>query len=74
MCEVNMTQSNVMALQRALADKGYYKAGIDGIIGGQTLSAARQFALDNNLPAGTNYVPIEVVEKLKLSFNRQSLS
>lgn len=67
MCEVNMTQSNVMALQRALADKGYYKAGVDGVIGSQTLSAARSFALDNNLPAGSNYVPIEVVEKLNLS-------
>lgn len=67
MCEVNMTQSNVMALQRALADKGYYKSGVDGVIGGQTLSAARAFALDNNLPAGSNYVPIEVVEKLNLS-------
>ena len=67
MCEVNMTQSNVMALQRALADKGFYKGSIDGIIGAQTLAAARQFALDNNLPAGSNYVPIEVVEKLKLS-------
>ena len=67
MCEVNMTKSNVMALQSALADKGYYKAGVDGVIGTQTLSAARKFAIDNNLPAGSNYVPIEVVEKLKLS-------
>jgi len=67
LCEVNMTKSNVMALQSALADKGYYKAGVDGIIGGQTLTAARRFAIDNNLPAGTNYVPIEVVEKLNLS-------
>ena len=67
MCEVNMTQSNVMALQSALADKGYYKASVDGVIGSQTLSAARAFALDNDLPAGTNYVPIEVVEELDLS-------
>jgi len=67
MCEVNMTQSNVMALQRALADKGYYKSNVDGVIGAQTLSAARAFALDNDLPAGTNYVPIEVVKTLDLS-------
>jgi peptidoglycan hydrolase-like protein with peptidoglycan-binding domain len=66
LCEVNMTRSNVTALQRALADKGYYKAGVDGIIGRQTLDAAKAFALDNNLPAGSNYVPIEVVEKLNL--------
>lgn len=67
MCEVNMTQSNVRALQRALAKEGYYKASVDGIIGSQTLDAARAFALDKNLPAGSNYVPIEVVEKLNLS-------
>ncbi len=66
LCEVNMTRSNVMALQRALADKGYYKANVDGIIGRQTLDAAKAFALDNNLPSGSNYVPIEVVKKLNL--------
>ena len=67
-CEVNMTQANVRALQRALQDKGYYKAGLDGIIGSQTLTAARSYALANNLPAGTNYVPLEVVESLNLNF------
>ncbi len=67
LCEVNMTRDNVLALQKALADKGYYKAGIDGIIGSQTLSAARKFAIDNNLPAGSNYVPLEVVKSLDLS-------
>ena len=67
MCEVNMTQQNVIALQRALADKGFYDAGIDGIMGSKTLSAARSYAAANNLPAGSNYVPMEVVEKLNLS-------
>jgi peptidoglycan hydrolase-like protein with peptidoglycan-binding domain len=67
MCEVNMTRDNIMALQKALEDKGYYKAGVDGIIGSQTLSAARAYALSNKLPAGSNYVPIEVVESLNLS-------
>jgi len=63
-CEVNMTRENVFALQKSLADEGYYKAGIDGIIGRHTLSAARSYALAKNLPAGSNYVPIEVVESL----------
>jgi len=62
-----MTQDNVRALQTALADKGYYKAGVDGIFGGQTLSAAQKYALDNKLPAGSNYIPMEVVESLDLS-------
>ena len=66
MCEVNMTHDNVLALQKALADKGYYKAGLDGIIGNQTLSAARRYAVENNLPAGSNYVPVEVVKSLDL--------
>ena len=67
-CEVNMTQNNVMALQRALADEGYYKAGLDGIIGGQTLSAARSYAIAKGLPSGSNYVPMEVVKSLDLRF------
>lgn len=67
MCEVNMTKSNVMALQRALETRGYYKASVDGVIGNQTLSAARKFAVDNNLPAGSNYVAVEVIKKLNLS-------
>jgi hypothetical protein len=67
MCEVNMTRPNIRALQKSLADKGYYKAGIDGIIGGQTLSAARAYALAKKLPAGSNYVPIEVVESLGIN-------
>ena len=66
MCEVNMTRDNVLALQSALADKGYYKASIDGINGSQTLSAAQKYALDNNLPAGSSYVPMEVVENLNI--------
>jgi len=67
MCEVNMTRDNVLALQKALADKGYYKAGLDGVIGGQTLGAARKYAIENNLPAGSSYVPVEVVESLNLN-------
>ena len=67
MCEVNMTRDNVLALQKALADEGYYKAGLDGVIGGQTLAAARKYAIANNLPAGSNYVPVEVVKSLNLS-------
>lgn len=66
-CEVNLTRDNVIALQKSLADEGYYKAGLDGIIGGQTLSAARRYAIDKNLPAGSNYVPIEVVKSLNVS-------
>lgn len=64
MCEVNLTKPSVIAMQKSLADKGYYKAGIDGVIGRQTLDAARDFALANNLPAGSNYIPVQVFKKL----------
>jgi hypothetical protein len=67
LCEVNMTRDNVVALQKALADEGYYKAKVDGIIGNQTLGAARAYALARSLPAGSNYVPVEVVESLGLN-------
>ncbi|MFK8051688.1 MAG: peptidoglycan-binding protein [Woeseiaceae bacterium] len=67
MCEVNMTQSNVAALQRALEKAGYYKGGVDGIIGPQTLSAARSYAVAKNLPAGSNYISMEVIRSLGLS-------
>lgn len=65
-CEVNLTRSKVAELQKALAEKGYYKIGIDGIIGPQTLGAAKEFAVDNDLPAGNNYVALEVVKALDL--------
>lgn len=66
MCEVNMTRNNVIALQQALTDAGYYNSGIDGVIGGQTLNAARAYAAANNLPAGSNYIPMEVIKKLNV--------
>lgn len=67
MCEVNMTRGNVVTLQKALADEGYYRAAQDGIIGSQTLSAARKYAIDHNLPAGSSYIPMQVLESLNIS-------
>ena len=66
LCEVNLTRSKVVQLQKALADKGYYKVGIDGIIGPRTYGAAKKYAVDNDLPAGNNYVAVEVAEALEL--------
>lgn len=67
MCEVNLTHGNVLALQQALADKGYYKGPMDGIIGSLTLRAASAYAKDNGLPAGSNYIPVKTIESLGLS-------
>ena len=66
-CEVNMTRDNVRTLQQALADEGFYKAQVDGIIGGQTLDAARKYAIQKNLPAGSNYIAVEVVKSLNIT-------
>ena len=67
MCEVNMTRANVTALQNALKRAGYYKGPVDGIIGPQTLSAARGYAVAKNLPAGSNYISMEVIKDLGLN-------
>ena len=67
LCEVNMTKSNVTALQRALATAGHYKGPIDGIMGSQTLTAAKAYANAKRLPAGSNYIAMDVVKALKIN-------
>lgn len=67
LCEVNMTQANVMALQRALSTAGHYDGPVDGIMGPQTLKAAKSYADAKSLPAGTNYIAMDVVKALKLN-------
>lgn len=66
LCEVNMTAGNVRSIQSELSDRGYYKGPRDGIIGPMTLGAANAYARDKGLPAGDNYIAMEVVESLGL--------
>ena len=73
MCEVNMTFDNITALQTALSSEGFYQGPVDGIIGPMTLSAASRYALQNSLPAGSNYITLDVIESLGLGERIASL-
>lgn len=67
-CEVNLTASNITALQRSLESEGNYSGPIDGILGAMTLTGANSYAREEGLPVGSNYIAIEVVESLGLNF------
>lgn len=65
-CDVNLNRTNVTQLQTALEKKGYYKAGVDGVFGPATLSAANAYAKATGLPVGSNYIAIDVAKSLGL--------
>jgi hypothetical protein len=65
-CEVNLTAANVSTLQRGLHDKGHYDGPIDGKLGTMTLRGANDFARKQDLPAGSNYITVEVASALGL--------
>jgi len=67
-CEVNFSASNLALLQGALADAGHYAGPVDGVLGHLTLKGANSYAKSNGLPTGSNYIAMEVVESLGLSF------
>ena len=67
-CEVNLNASNVRSLQQALKQANRYDGPVDGILGPMTLSAANGYAKAKGLPAGTNYIAMEVVDDLGLKF------
>ena len=66
-CDVNLNRTGVTKLQAALRDAGYYRGPVDGIIGPMTLGAANGYAKANGLPTGTNYIAVDVTEKLGIS-------
>jgi hypothetical protein len=66
LCQVNATPSNVMALQRALENRGYTVGPIDGKLGRQTFSAVSRYASEKGIPHGSNFVPLEVIKSLDL--------
>lgn len=66
LCDINATPSNIRALQNALQEKGYSVGGADGRLGPSTLKAVNAYAKSLGVPAGRNYVPMELVEKLGL--------
>lgn len=68
LCEVNMTQENVRALQSSLAAEGCYKCSVDGIMGPCTVKAAQCYAKPRGLPFGDKYITLEVIRSLGLRF------
>ena len=66
--KINLTASNITALQRSLESEGNYSGPIDGILGSTTLSGANSCAREGGLPVGSNYIAIEVIESPGLNF------
>jgi hypothetical protein len=52
-------------VQAALARRGYYGGGVDGVIGPGTRSAIRQFQNDNGLPV-TGQIDSQLVQALRI--------
>ncbi|RED13178.1 peptidoglycan-binding domain-containing protein [Pontivivens insulae] len=46
LCDTAQTATVVRALQRGLAERGYYNGAVDGIIGNRTMRAVRAYQLD----------------------------
>lgn len=75
LCEVNMTRENVSVLQSALNGTDSCRCGpnrnacqVDGIIGQCTLQAVQLFAKQKGLSWGNNYITMDVVRALGLTF------
>lgn len=67
LCDVNATPSNIRSLQAALDKAGYNPGGVDGTLGAGTLSAVNRYAKANGIPTGDNYVPMDVLKKLRVT-------
>jgi hypothetical protein len=52
LCETNASPETIASIQRALWGAGHDPGPIDGVIGGQTLSAVKAFQQDKGLPTG----------------------
>ncbi len=65
LCETNTTPGLISRLQRALNEAGYSAGSVDGVLGGQTMSAVNKYQLDNGLASGQ--LTIATLEKLGVS-------
>jgi outer membrane murein-binding lipoprotein Lpp len=64
----NTTPENVTALQSALKERGFYNCKVDGIIGNCTMDAVNRFAAEEGLWRGNDFVTMEVISRLGLTF------
>ena len=68
LCEENMSQAVVADIQQKLSDQGFSSGAVDGMLGRNTLQAVNAYAKDKNLPLGKNYIAIETVESLGVTY------
>ncbi len=66
-CNRNARPQTVMAIQKALTAKGYYRGKIDGDLGPGTVAAMQRFQAAQGLPQGQ--ISIEAVQMLGVSVN-----
>ncbi len=52
LCKTNTTPNVVKKLQSALQDAGFYKGGVDGVIGRGTMGAVKAYQRSKGLPVG----------------------
>ena len=70
LCDTNADVASISAVQKALADRGYYKGPIDGIIGPMTQRALEDFQSAAGLPH-QGYVTIDTLRALGLAAGGQ---
>ena len=68
LCEENMSHDVVASIQQKLSEQGYNSGKADGKLGKNTLKAVNSYAKAKDLPLGKNYIAIETVESLGVSF------
>ncbi len=68
LCETNMTQANVLEIQKALKAKGFDPGPLDGIYGRETGSAVNAFQVAQNLPKGG--LTYETISALGIDLSR----
>jgi len=68
LCQVNMTSGKIVAIQKALKAKGFYRGPIDGIVGSATTTAMRAFQKSKGLTS-TRFMTIETITALGVSGN-----
>ena len=61
----SLMQVYTVTIQEELGRRGYYHGPVDGVLGGQTRAAIRDFQEDNGLPI-TGDVSLDLVNYLRL--------
>jgi hypothetical protein len=63
-CDVNMTATNIAAIQRALTKDGYFNGAAGGTLNKGTFDAVNAYARAKGLASGSNFIALEVVKSL----------